>query len=1204
MIKSKILLTACLALVVFAVKGQNVEGVMPVDGAGLAGGTANSKGSDLVNVDLFTGIGSVTIPIYNYSLQDLDLGISLSYNAKGIFVDQVASSIGLGWSLNAGGQITRTINALEDEVTLTKNDPSYYDGKAPFYKGAFNTEIGGITKHRDKEYDIFHLGIAGRSVDFIWARYDSNKFFMYPKSELSIRTVRTDFVYEDFYDDFTLQSFLPGMVTTYASGGRRMSFYVIDENGNQFFYHPGDEEYKKYDLEYSDSGSRFVTNKWVLTKVRSSNGNEVKFNYNKRYVEYVSGIQEKRIEHFSVNGSTPPSATSENKEYEWSGYISQLSSIEYPNGVKAIIHWDTSANARCDMNGSFVVDSITIESSYGNNLKNSITYKFNYAYFHTITANTNTEVPHRTPCDDIETSIYDYQSHKYVRLKLKSIDRIGNHVASEKYYTFDYHSTPLPSRYSVKKDYYGFFNNGYTVGGSGVPLHVYNNNFGIIDTIGTDRTPDNTPNLTYIQAGILKKITNGLGGSITIEYQQPVLSNPSCAYGKFQFYPNVHPLVNGGECNTDPELQGKNAPDGLIVKSILFNDGVSDEHSTLTSYDYSGGQRFFQGGYFWLPLEVDQNTYKKIEYSNNMFSSQIDFRGSNHGFSEITVTKENYQTSEQLGKTKYEFSNLMLPDSLNDLFIQDFLDSLTYHLPSIGMLSSKSNLKLHSGAIYHTAYPELFTKSSMGLLKGTTEYNQNDDIISSEIFRYDYNFRELIFKKVRTVSPNQRVFTFTQLDMVNTSGLSRGIVNMPSSRVMPGGEPRLRYKKVIKKSGGRDMITEFNYEYDYADNLKTTSWTDSKGDYYQKETKYAYEYGSYDTFLHTSMQFPIMTRTIKASAATPSVKTVIDHNALGHQLLIQESVFPSTLDTFGAGVWFISSVTNHDSDYLKAFNDRRYLPRLRFTSVYKPTLEIPVALTTATSEENDAMNGATGLTTLVKAKEFTRFDLREDVLEVKLDEQNRYNAYVWDSRFGHKIAEASNARFDEIAYTSFEGLNEEAGCETDYGNWDFNPAAVIHPPSIGGTTPQAVTGEFIYNLNLADITTQLKAYTEYELTFWADIEPKVFINSSRQTLNIKRQGAWSLWSLKFTSGSADVLTIEDNSSLSIVGFIDELRLHPARATMTTYTYEPLFGISSVCDSRNNILYTEYDAQGRPAIVRDINRAIISKTETRNQINNN
>src|SRR5580698_4701385 len=62
-----------------------------------------------IPVNMSTGIPNISVPIYNIKTPRLEVPINLSYYASGIKVDDIASWVGLGWSLNAGGAITRTI---------------------------------------------------------------------------------------------------------------------------------------------------------------------------------------------------------------------------------------------------------------------------------------------------------------------------------------------------------------------------------------------------------------------------------------------------------------------------------------------------------------------------------------------------------------------------------------------------------------------------------------------------------------------------------------------------------------------------------------------------------------------------------------------------------------------------------------------------------------------------------------------------------------------------------------------------------------------------------------------------------------------------------------------------------------------------------------------------------------------------------------
>ncbi|MDR6193721.1 hypothetical protein [Siphonobacter sp. SORGH_AS_0500] len=81
-------------------------------------------------VSYFTGVPQITIPLYELQEKNLQVPISLSYHASGFRPDQHPGWVGLGWSLQAGGVITRQVNDLTDEY----DNPNFYRReKAGYY---------------------------------------------------------------------------------------------------------------------------------------------------------------------------------------------------------------------------------------------------------------------------------------------------------------------------------------------------------------------------------------------------------------------------------------------------------------------------------------------------------------------------------------------------------------------------------------------------------------------------------------------------------------------------------------------------------------------------------------------------------------------------------------------------------------------------------------------------------------------------------------------------------------------------------------------------------------------------------------------------------------------------------------------------------------------------------------------------------------
>ncbi|CAL2080886.1 hypothetical protein [Tenacibaculum sp. 190524A02b] len=123
-----------------------------------------------VQVGHFTGTVQPSVPLTVYKTNNLQVPINLSYNASGIKVDQLTSNVGLGWSLNIGGVISRTVRGKPDENRTSKIPESvignYADRETIRYFESF-----AITNNRenlkDTSIDVFNYNFLGHSGQFI-----------------------------------------------------------------------------------------------------------------------------------------------------------------------------------------------------------------------------------------------------------------------------------------------------------------------------------------------------------------------------------------------------------------------------------------------------------------------------------------------------------------------------------------------------------------------------------------------------------------------------------------------------------------------------------------------------------------------------------------------------------------------------------------------------------------------------------------------------------------------------------------------------------------------------------------------------------------------------------------------------------------------------------------------------------------------------
>ena len=161
-----------------------------------------------------TGIPDITIPLYEIDLGGYKLPISISYHASGFRPDDVATPVGLGWVLNAGGAVTRTIMGAPDFYNQVVNDTIYRDFNAidshlkqlSQHGGDINsillTAAGGMEAPYDTESDRYTYNIPGKSGVFRYA-HESHEWISLNASNLKISKNPEGFGISDSEADYT-----------------------------------------------------------------------------------------------------------------------------------------------------------------------------------------------------------------------------------------------------------------------------------------------------------------------------------------------------------------------------------------------------------------------------------------------------------------------------------------------------------------------------------------------------------------------------------------------------------------------------------------------------------------------------------------------------------------------------------------------------------------------------------------------------------------------------------------------------------------------------------------------------------------------------------------------------------------------------------------------------------------------------------------
>lgn len=222
--------------------------------------------------------------------------------------------------------------------------------------------------------------------------------------------------------------------------------------------------------------------------------------------------------------------------------------------------------------------------------------------------------------------------------------------------------------------------------------------------------------------------------------------------------------------------------------------------------------------------------------------------------------------------------------------------------------------------------------------------------------------------------------------------------------------------------------------------------------------------------------------------------------------------------------------------------------------------------------------------------QFTKFDSYGNILEQQ-NTNDAVNSYIRDYKGRYVVAAVLNAPYNNIAFTSFEISSYSSyPVVNQIGNWNiplnwsagpngYNPVNLVNTDFFTGSTS--------YNLSSGSITSLpgFIAANRYIVSYWSKNGQYTVSGSASVKTGLIING-WTYYEHEITG----VTTV----TVSGAGLIDELRLYPQNAQMTTYTYKAGVGITGQCDPTNQVITYEYDAYNRLVLIRDHNKKILKK----------
>lgn len=481
--------------------------------------TASSLGKyGEIPVGYYTGVPDIDIPIHTVTDGPLSLPISLNYHASGMKVAETASWVGLGWSLRAGGTISRTVQGKADESC----DGYFMSGKHIFVSKVNVIDMNDANKKDtllcleptapynltglqngtvDSEPDLFSFSIGGYSGKFFIEADLTNdnivngKVMLIPKQDIKI-----SYETSGSCGTFQLRKF-----TLITPDGTRYEFGNIDNDANQ----KGLEVQRFNEIPFP------IVTGWQLRKIASPDGNyAIHLDYAPEKYRYPYRASGNGVFLPTASPTYPVSTPSGSYMHHVIDILGwRLSSITTAGNISTV-SFLTAAEAREDLSASpwsvgnnpdpaKALSSIKIETG-------TLCKRFDLAQSYYVDASA-----------DISGTSGDK------RLKLNGLQETScDNSVQARPYAFQYHeksgnTTFLPNRLSASTDHWGFYN-GATNPHAGLNIPVTKLSpyaVGMETVYPIKGTGNRETSEAEMKLGTISKISYPTGGSTMFEFE-------------------------------------------------------------------------------------------------------------------------------------------------------------------------------------------------------------------------------------------------------------------------------------------------------------------------------------------------------------------------------------------------------------------------------------------------------------------------------------------------------------------------------------------------------------------------------------------------------------------------------------------------------------------------------------------------------------
>lgn len=676
-----------------------------------------------IPISPYTGVPNISIPIYTIKCGSIELPITLNYHASGIKVAEQSSWVGLGWSLNAGGVISRTVYGFDDfgrNSNVNEDYPplGYYFGQDFPYLNSTKDQVVQVGNNlkdiyaeylslteTDNEPDVYSFNFMGYTGRFFFDRKRSTEHdYAEPVLE-SANNLKIK--YYPSYEEGEGQSY-----------GR---WEITDGKGYMFFFESYEltSSYGGPILSSLSLGSPYlkspqpnVVNTWCLDRIEAPNGDFIEFRY--------SSIKHPFISNFSFNEKYLTSSNepfhSKNSSSHSISYEIYLSEIIFNNG-KLITH--TS-----ERNDILNKNQISPSTFCPQKLDSLVVFN-------------NDERVFKCGLN------FNYASNRLMLDNIQYIDKFNKSYE----YSFEYKNPVLPDFSSNSVDHWGY-NNGR--GSSNcIPTSTYINTLPtFLPSIGNGSTQlfgtDRNPNPDCITNCMLEKIIYPTGGFTKFQFE------PNTYSSFIPYNENNYEIKRAGTYNTNMNDYTYDSFSLNNEQDVEINYGFID--SEIANRAWVNGYCEFNSdlaGTYAQVIKVTDNTETII----NSFSTEPNFFDAGT-YETYTTSKWNFSNTINLhltqGNYKIKVFNLsrnnseVIDNGANSFISAKYIASTTLVNTKNGGGVRVKKIENFDGINLETKTYEYKSDNNLSsgkLLSGVPMYSHNDNI--SYFINNDPNFPEI-----------------------------------------------------------------------------------------------------------------------------------------------------------------------------------------------------------------------------------------------------------------------------------------------------------------------------------------------------------------------------------------------------------------------------------------------------------------------------